>query len=420
MTKAIVLSIDSLFEKDLEFVKDLPNFKSILENCSIVKNINCIYPTLTYPCHTSMVTGVYPKKHGIYHNEKFEPNKKNSDWYWYSKDIKVKTIMDVAKENNLTTSSVLWPVMGGNPNIDYNVAEIWAPNREDDPRETFEKSSSKIIMDDIYNRHCHHLDWKFEPNLDFFGVNCAVDIIKEYKPDLMLIHLATLDHTRHDNGLFNEKVDEALIMNDKWLGKIIQATKDAGTYEDTNFIVLGDHGHLRVDKVVNPNVLLKERGFIKVEDGEIKDFDAFVNSSGISAQVIVNNLDRLQELRELLEEYKDELFIESIFSKEEASELGAEGNFEMVLEGLEGISFGNDLDGSVIKGPDTKDYKFAVSTHGHLPTKGNRPPFIAFGPNIKNGEVVEEGDIRSHAATILKIFGLELDGVEKEAFDFIK
>ncbi|NJB09279.1 alkaline phosphatase family protein, partial [Clostridioides difficile] len=146
MTKVIVLSVDSLFEKDLEFVKNLPNFKSILENCSIVKNINCVYPTLTYPCHTSMVTGVYPKKHGIYHNEKFDPNKENKDWYWYSKDIKAKTIIDVAKENNLTTSSVLWPVMGANPNIDYNIAEIWAPSREDDPRETFERSSSKVIM----------------------------------------------------------------------------------------------------------------------------------------------------------------------------------------------------------------------------------------------------------------------------------
>lgn len=419
MTKLIVLSIDSLFEKDLEFVKNLPNFKSILENCSMVKRINCVYPTLTYPCHTSMITGVYPKKHGIYHNEKFDPNNENCDWYWYSKDIKSKTVIDVAKENNLITSTVLWPVMGGNKNVDYNIAEIWAPNREDDPRETFEKSSSKIIMDDIYNRHCHHIDWKYEPNMDLFGVGCAVDIIKEYKPDLMLIHLATLDHTRHNKGLFNEDVEEALIMNDKWLGEIIQATKDAGTYEDTNFIVLGDHGHLRVDKVVNINVLLKEKGFITVEDGKVKEFDAYVNSSGISAQVIVNNLNRLEELKNILEENKNELFIEHIFSKEEASEMGLEGNFEIVIEGVEGISFGNDLFGSIIKGSNTKDYKFAVATHGHLPTKGNKPPFMAFGPNIKRGIVIEDGDIRSHAATILKIFDLNLDGVEKEAFDFI-
>ncbi|HBF0729384.1 TPA: alkaline phosphatase family protein [Clostridioides difficile] len=419
MTKVIVLSVDSLFEKDLEFVKNLPNFKSILENCSVVKNINCVYPTLTYPCHTSMVTGVYPKKHGIYHNEKFDPNKENKDWYWYSKDIKAKTIIDVAKENNLTTSSVLWPVMGANPNIDYNIAEIWAPSREDDPRETFERSSSKVIMDGIYNRHCHYIDWKLEPNMDLFGVNCSVDIIKEYKPDLMLIHLATLDHTRHNYGLFNDEVDKALKMNDKWLGDIIQATKDAGTYKDTNFIILGDHGHLRVDKVINPNVLLKSNGFIKVENGEVKDFDAYVNSSGISAQIIVNNLDRLTELRELLEEFKEELFIENIFTKEEASNLGLEGDFEMVIEGLEGISFGNDFEGSIIKDSDIKDYKFAVATHGHLPTKGNRPPFIAFGPNIKGGVVIEEGDLRAHAATILKMFNLKLDGVEKEAFDFI-
>ncbi|MGX9758471.1 alkaline phosphatase family protein [Clostridioides difficile] len=419
MTKVIVLSVDSLFEKDLEFVKNLPNFKSILENCSMVKNINCVYPTLTYPCHTSMVTGVCPKKHGIYHNEKFDPNKENKDWYWYSKDIKAKTIIDVAKENNLTTSSILWPVMGANSNIDYNIAEIWAPNREDDPRETFEKSSSKVIMDSIYDRHCHYIDWKLEPNMDLFGVNCAVDVIKEYNPDLMLIHLATLDHTRHNHGLFNEEVSKALKMNDKWLGDIIQATKDAGTYEDTNFIILGDHGHLRVDKVVNPNVLLKSHGFITVENGEVKNFDAYVNSSGISAQIIVNNSNRLEELITLLEEFKEELFIENIFTREEASNLGLEGDFELVIEGIEGISFGNDLEGNIIKDSDIKDYKFAVATHGHLPTKGNRPPFIAFGPKIKTGVVEEEGDLRAHAATILKLFNLKLDGVEKEAFDFI-
>ncbi len=33
--------------------------------------------------------------------------------------------------------------------------------------------------------------------------------------------------------------------------------------------------------------------------------------------------------------------------------------------------------------------------------------------------VIEEGDLRAHAATILKMFDLKLDGVEKEAFDFI-
>lgn len=72
MSRAIVISIDSLFTKDIEYIKELPNFKKILDGASIVKNINCVYPTLTYPCHTSIVTGVCPDKHKVSHNEKLQ------------------------------------------------------------------------------------------------------------------------------------------------------------------------------------------------------------------------------------------------------------------------------------------------------------------------------------------------------------
>lgn len=138
MIKVIVLLVDFLFEKDLEFVKNLLNFKFILENCFIVKNINCVYFILIYLCYISMVIGVYFKKYGIYYNEKFDLNKENKDWYWYLKDIKVKIIIDVVKENNLIIFSVLWFVMGVNLNIDYNIVEIWVFSREDDLREIFE------------------------------------------------------------------------------------------------------------------------------------------------------------------------------------------------------------------------------------------------------------------------------------------
>ena len=113
MSKVVVISIDSLFTSDIDYIKELPNFKKILKGSSIVKNINCIYPTLTYPCHTSIITGVYPNKHKISHNEKFQPYSKKADWYWYSKDIAVDSIIDIAKANNLKTSTILWPVTGG-------------------------------------------------------------------------------------------------------------------------------------------------------------------------------------------------------------------------------------------------------------------------------------------------------------------
>lgn len=121
----------------------------------------------------------------------------------------------------------------------------------------------------------------------------------------------------------------------------------------------------------------------------------------------------------MFEEFKEELFIENIFIKEEVFNFGFEGDFEMVIEGFEGILFGNDFEGSIIKDLDIKDYKFVVVIYGYLFIKGNRFLFIVFGLNIKDGVVIEEGDLRVYVVIILKMFNLKLDGVEKEVFDFI-
>ena len=219
MSKVVVISIDSLFTSDIDYIKELPNFKKILKGSSIVKNINCIYPTLTYPCHTSIITGVYPNKHKISHNEKFQPYSKKADWYWYSKDIAVDSIIDIAKANNLKTSTILWPVTGG-CSADYNIAEIWTKTKDEDPFEVFNSSSTKELMETIYPKYSHIIQWNTEPHLDEFGVCCAEDIINKYKPDLMLIHLAYLDHTRHKFGLFNKEVEIAFKKYDEWMGKM--------------------------------------------------------------------------------------------------------------------------------------------------------------------------------------------------------
>ncbi len=42
-----------------------------------------IYPALTYPSHVSMITGTYPERHHICHNEIVDPFSREMDWYWY-------------------------------------------------------------------------------------------------------------------------------------------------------------------------------------------------------------------------------------------------------------------------------------------------------------------------------------------------
>lgn len=157
MRKLVVISVDSLFTSDLEVVKDLPGFKEILEDSVVVKNIECIYPTLTYPCHATIMTGHYPEGHGIHHNEILDPEHYNENWYWHYKDLKVKTIFDYAKEKGLTTSAVLWPVTADAP-IDYLIPEIWAPEYDAANKRIVETTSS--LMEEIYEHHKGLLNWK--------------------------------------------------------------------------------------------------------------------------------------------------------------------------------------------------------------------------------------------------------------------
>src|ERR1035438_1061183 len=79
-----------------------------------------------YPSHTTIVTGVWPAKHGIYTNTTFDPLGMNFEgWYWYSEDIAVPTLWEAAAKAGMIVGSVSWPVSVGAKGIRYNVPEYW-------------------------------------------------------------------------------------------------------------------------------------------------------------------------------------------------------------------------------------------------------------------------------------------------------
>ena len=67
--KLFVFMIDALCEFDVSYMRTLPNFGSILERGALVEEMLPVYPSFTYPCHVSIMTGCYPDRHGIPHNE---------------------------------------------------------------------------------------------------------------------------------------------------------------------------------------------------------------------------------------------------------------------------------------------------------------------------------------------------------------
>lgn len=420
MSKLVVLSVDSLFDENLNFMSTLPNFGKLMRRGSYSRDgMRTVYPSFTYPCHASIITGVTPDVHGIFHNEKLDVGNPSPDWYWYHKDLKVETCLDAAKRAGLSTACVGWPCMGACPNVDYLVPEIWPKTMDEDPREIFKTAASKDKETwNIIERHMHKLRRSKQPFMDHLMIGCACDILREYKPDITFIHVAHLDHTHHANGIHGPMVEQAIIANDDWFGRLVEATMDAGTYEETNFVVTSDHGHLPVEQVLNPNIDLVKNGLITLnENGKIESWKAYCNSVSLSCQVVMADPED-EEVRRKLENVlyalrdDDACGVESVFSKEEcARDLHVKGNFEYMLEGCRATSFGNAVVGPKIVNPDNSDYKFSVTSHGHLPHKGPQPVFIAAGPDVKEGVVFHRHSVLDEAPTFAAMMNFTMPQV---------
>ena len=84
--RVILVSIDGfrgeLF-KQPDFSDRFPNLHRLASSGVYCDNVSSVFPSLTYPSHTSMITGEPPSKHGITNNNPFKPETNFSDWYWY-------------------------------------------------------------------------------------------------------------------------------------------------------------------------------------------------------------------------------------------------------------------------------------------------------------------------------------------------
>ena len=95
--KVVLISLDALFDQDLPLMRQQPFFGEFLAHASGCTHVRTVYPALTYPAHTTLVTGVDPRQHGIGHNQPHHPELEASmrPWYWDRAQVKVPNLFDV-------------------------------------------------------------------------------------------------------------------------------------------------------------------------------------------------------------------------------------------------------------------------------------------------------------------------------------
>jgi Uncharacterized proteins of the AP superfamily len=211
----IVVSVDAMVFEDLETLSKLSAFRDIWKDTARVNHVRSVYPTITYPCHSSMITGLYPEKHGILNNEKPIMLEKSSKWQHMRSMVHGKNLFDWAKENGLTTGAVFWPVSGNDPSIDYLVAEYWPQSPEESDHDCFINSgSSPEVMKKVVEPNLHHVinRTRKHPWCDSFVMGCACSMLREFKPNLLVAHPANVDAYRHETGTVHREGERSLSM----------------------------------------------------------------------------------------------------------------------------------------------------------------------------------------------------------------
>ena len=368
--------------------------------CEYVRGI---FPTVTYPSHTTLITGCYPAEHGVYYNTTIDSSGKPGNWIYDFKEIKVETLWEAAKKAGLTTASVSWPVSVNSTFIDYNIPEIWS---FENPMDRRGATSTYCNPPGLFEEVVQYATGEMEMN-DYNLTSLSMDdnlsriagyIIRKYKPDLLTIHFPNTDGAEHKEGLNGELVERAIANADHAVGYIYDALSKAGILENTAIIVTGDHGFANTHTSIAPNVWLREN--------ELLD-KAFFFSAGGSAFLHLKNTNdnkttgKVKALLESQPEYRKKLF--RIVTKEEMKAIGADPDATLALTAIEGFSFNNDREPPLMRPSNG-------GKHGYYPDFQNiQTGFIGYGKGLKSEITVPCIGLEDIAPIVANLLGFKLE-----------
>jgi predicted AlkP superfamily pyrophosphatase or phosphodiesterase len=402
----IVISIDGFPAYALnDATLPVPHLRSLIRNGVAAQSMKPVNPTVTWPNHTSLVTGNSPARHGLLYNgapvrgasghpvrvEPFVPKVEL---------VRGTTVYDVAHKAGLTTAEVDWVAIQDAPTITWAFAEYGYPDR---PIEKEMVAAGLATEQQIKEFRKLPITMR-----DEIWTLAGEHLIAKHKPNLLLFHLLTTDSVQHRYGARSLAGYTALSHADAKVGRLIEATRRAGIYDRTTFIVVSDHGFLTYTRQIAANALLAQKGL---------DKSAFVISEGGTAMVYVTRTEGKEATIEALKTaFTGVEGISRIVTPSEFAALGYPDPAkeprmaDLVLAAADNYSFSGAATGDVIT------HSPAGSTpgaHGYLHDHPDiQAIFIASGRGIRKGVTLGPIVNLDVAPTIAKLLGVTLPDTE--------
>jgi predicted AlkP superfamily pyrophosphatase or phosphodiesterase len=269
----LMISIDGLkpeyvTQADAHGMK-LPYLRSLMRDGTYADGVVGVWPTVTYPSHTTLLTGVAPAVHGIYNNLEFDPQMRYSGaWHWYADQIQSPTLWKAAHSAGLSTASIGWPVSVGATDVDWLIPEFW---RSADPSAANNPADRLLIAalarpDTLIQQLAPAAGPYMMGNDTSVGgdetkTRYALELLRRFKPAFMTLHLSSLDDAQHAHAPFSPEADRTLEAIDGMVARLAAAAR--ANDPSAVLVVVSDHGFMKISHLVNLYIPFIQAGLIQ-------------------------------------------------------------------------------------------------------------------------------------------------------------
>lgn len=186
---------------------EMPNLRKLVAAGAWTLHARGVMPTVSSPNWASMIMGAGPEQHGVLDN-KWEPGPS--------------AIAPTCRGMAATFPTIFGLLRQHSPQLRIAVIHDW-------------NGFGRLIEADAANLVRHV---KGSPA----ATDAAIEYFRQNRPHLLFLHLDDVDHAGHDHGWHGAEYKRAVEMVDGLIGRMVEATVQAGVRERTAFLVTADHG----------------------------------------------------------------------------------------------------------------------------------------------------------------------------------
>lgn len=400
----ILVSLDGFSNAELQDPQvSAPNLRALAQQGFMARDgMLPVNPTLTWPNHTALVTGVDASAHGVLHNGL--PSRPAGKPVEVVEDVPkttlvlVPTVYDAATQAGLSVAELDWVAIGDAPSVRWSFAE----NPKPDSVAVREMVQAGVVTEQQIKDFA-----QLSVNVrDEIWTQSAIELFRSHRPHLTLLHLLTTDDVQHEYGPGTLAAQTALAFADRQVGRLIDGLKKYQLLDQVTLIVVSDHGFHGASKIIRPGVELRRLGLTGPGGCRV----CVMATGGTAFLYIADEEHRAELERELPNLFRGISGIERVITPAEYSKFGypAPGPgsrmADLVLAATDDAAFRNGIDGELITTASPKE-----GHHGYLRTHSDmRVILVAAGPGIRPGATITGIRNTDIAPTIAALLGIHL------------